>query len=286
MACFNRIQQFLLAEPRRDTRLCLEDPTAVRSVHSRQSDTEYTESDAGLLHKQDDAILEKGDATDAITVRGASFSWKTGDDEKAVLRDINFTVPTSKLTVVIGPVGCGKSTLLKAILGETVASEGSVTLSTRDMSFCDQTPWLTNQTLQANITAFSKYDAGWYASVIRACALEQDLAQLPDGDQSMVGSKGLTLSGGQKQRVAIARAVYARRPIAVFDDVFSGLDSETQKHVFDGVFGIGGLLQTQNSTVLLATHAGKCHSIPLVIQALTVGSPSPPVRRQNHRTRH
>jgi ATP-binding cassette, subfamily C (CFTR/MRP), member 1 len=171
------------------------------SVASQHSDTE-SDPELKLKHGDDGAPLGKGISPgDAITIRDGNFGWKSGEDEAPLLKNVNLTVPASKLTVIIGPVGSGKSTLLKAVLGETPVSEGSILLSTREMSFCDQTPWLTNQTLQANITAFSKYDASWYSSVIRACALDQDLAQLPEGDQSMVGSKGITLSGGQKQRV-------------------------------------------------------------------------------------
>lgn len=205
MACFSRIQQFLLAESRQDTRQCVPvGNTAVVSVTSRNSDTESDpEQQLKAQVGSDTTTIEKGKLLqgDAITVRHGNFGWRSGEDDAPLLKDVNITIPTSRLTIVIGPVGCGKSTLLKAILGETPVSEGSILLSTRDMSFCDQTPWLTNQTLQANITAFSKYDATWYSSVIRACALDQDLAQLPEGDQSMVGSKGITLSGGQKQRV-------------------------------------------------------------------------------------
>lgn len=197
VACFGRIQRFLLAESRQDMRQCLTAGDGIMSSTSRQSDTD---SDPELQLKQQ---FEKGGfvQSNAITIHNGNFGWKSGEEDVPVLKDINFTVSSSRLTVIIGPVGCGKSTLLKAVLGETPVSEGSIILSTRDMSFCDQTPWLTNQTLQANITAFSKYDASWYSSVIRACALEQDLAQLPEGDQAMVGSKGITLSGGQKQRV-------------------------------------------------------------------------------------
>jgi ABC-type multidrug transport system fused ATPase/permease subunit len=58
-----------------------------------------------------------------------------------------------------------------------------------------------NGTIKENITVFASADQGYYESVVVACALHDDLAQLPDGDQSKVGSKGITLSGGQKQRV-------------------------------------------------------------------------------------
>jgi ABC-type bacteriocin/lantibiotic exporter with double-glycine peptidase domain len=135
----------------------------------------------------------------AILIQNGNFGWKR--DDKPVLQEINLEVATSKLTMLIGQVGCGKTTLLKAMLGETPIAEGRVVLSSRNIAFCDQTPWLTNSTLQQNITAFSKYDPKWYASVVRACALEEDIAQLANNDQCMIGSKGIALSGGQKQRV-------------------------------------------------------------------------------------
>lgn len=56
---------------------------------------------------------------------------------------------------------------------------------------------------------------------------------------------------------AIARAVYSRKPVAIFDDVFSGLDKATEQAVFTQVFGRDGLLRRNGTTVVLATHAGK-----------------------------
>jgi ATP-binding cassette subfamily C (CFTR/MRP) protein 1 len=117
------------------------------------------------------------------------------------LKNINFHVAHGQLAMIIGPVGCGKTTLLQGILGETSIARGRVLISSSEMAFCDQTPWLTNVTLQDNITGFSKYDSAQYWAIIRACALNDDLGQLPDGDLTLIGSKGISLSGGQKQRV-------------------------------------------------------------------------------------
>lgn len=56
---------------------------------------------------------------------------------------------------------------------------------------------------------------------------------------------------------AIARAVYSRKPVAIFDDVFSGLDKVTEQAVFSQIFGKDGLLRKNETSVILATHAGE-----------------------------
>jgi ATP-binding cassette subfamily C (CFTR/MRP) protein 1 len=75
-----------------------------------------------------------------------------------------------------------------------------------------------------------------------------------------VGSAGISLSGGQKQRLALARAVYAKKELVILDDVFSGLDAETEELVFNRLLRKQGLLQQMQVTVLLVTHA--VHRLP------------------------
>jgi ABC-type multidrug transport system fused ATPase/permease subunit len=92
-------------------------------------------------------------ATDPIVVRNGTFRWSSSDEP--VLKDIGFSIKASGLTMIIGPVACGKSTLLKALLGETPSSQGFVYVSTTEVAFCDQTPWLINGSVQKNILGFS-----------------------------------------------------------------------------------------------------------------------------------
>ena len=70
-----------------------------------------------------------------------------------------------------------------------------------------------------------------------------------------VGTSGISLSGGQKQRLALARAVYARKDIILLDDVFSGLDADTEERIFTQLFSQRGLFRKLYNTVLLVTHA-------------------------------
>ncbi|KAI8955491.1 P-loop containing nucleoside triphosphate hydrolase protein [Xylaria longipes] len=197
-------------------------------------------------------FLEK--ASHPVVIRNGKFGWEAN---KFVLRDINAQISESSLTVIVGPVGSGKSTMCKALLGEVPFSEGSVTLSTRfpHVRFCEQTVFLSNGTIRDNIVGYSSFDEQRYAEVIKVTALGFDLATLPQNDMTNIGSDGITLSGGQKQRVSLARALYLQSDLLVLDDIFSGLDADTEEQVFRQVFSPDGLLRRRGTTVALCTHS-------------------------------
>ena len=202
VGCFGRIQKFLDMDVRIDTRI---KPTHLHDGSYSSSQTLSVSQESDL--KKDEADLEtllKQNATfspnsEAITVQNGNFGW---DPQKPpILSDINLSVPKGRLTMLVGPVGCGKSTLLKALLGEVATLAGSVQVSSAEIAFCDQTPWHMNETVRQSIIAVSEVDERWYLSVVRACVLDEDLRQLPRGDQTTIGSKGIALSGGQSQRI-------------------------------------------------------------------------------------
>ncbi|KJK60537.1 multi drug resistance-associated protein MRP [Aspergillus parasiticus SU-1] len=83
---------------------------------------------------------------------------------------------------------------------------------------------------------------------------EEDIRRWPNGDQSEVGSKGLTLSGGQKQRAALARAVYSRQDIALLDDILSALGMQTQELIIARLLSDDGIFRQLGTTVVLTTH--------------------------------
>ncbi|KAF7194977.1 ABC multidrug transporter B [Pseudocercospora fuligena] len=176
--------------------------------------------------------------------------------DKQVLKNIDFSPVGARLNMVVGPVGGGKSVLLKAILSEIPLTSGHRRTSpSTTFAYCEQDPWLPNDTVQNLILGLSALDQEWYHTVVKACALVQDIESFPDGNATLVGAKGVSLSGGQRQRVALARAVYARRHVLVADDVFSGLDASTSRHVFAQVFGPLGICRAHGTTVILATHS-------------------------------
>ena len=258
----NRVEDFLREESRHDFRV-METSNIVSSSYSKSNAHNIVQNGRTESH----APRVDGGPSTAILVRAGSFGW---DKEHDTLHDISLTIERSHLTMIIGPVASGKSTLCAALLGETPFSKGVVQFNTSssDIAFCDQTPFLQNASLKQNIIGVSDFEATWYNKVLDAVALREDLAALPKGDQSVIGSDGISLSGGQKQRLAVARAVYARKEIAIFDDVLSGLDTRTQRDVFNQVFGPRGLLRLNKTTVILATHATKFLSSADLIVAL------------------
>ncbi|KAK7747489.1 hypothetical protein SLS53_001744 [Cytospora paraplurivora] len=161
------------------------------------------------------------------------------------------------LTMIVGPMASGKTTLCKVLLGEVPLSEGQVILasSLRRIGFCDQNPFLANETIKHNIVGFSPFNQGRYSEVIEATLLTVDLLALPQGDETKVGSNGITLSGGQKQRVSMARALYLETEFYLFDDTLSGLDADTEEQVFRRVFGPNGLIKRRGATAVLCTHS-------------------------------
>lgn len=89
-----------------------------------------------------------------------------------------------------------------------------------------------------------------YKNVVNVCSLEKDFAQLPNGDKTLVGERGISLSGGQRARVNLARAVYNDADIYLLDDPLSAVDTHVSKDLFEKC--IKGYLK--GKTVLLATH--------------------------------
>ncbi|KAI9744668.1 MAG: hypothetical protein M1818_002197 [Claussenomyces sp. TS43310] len=248
-----RIQDFLNQPSREDSHNRNTPSPSKRCETSVQVEQNETEIPMAVLERTQFADNNKKSDL-LVIISEANIRWANADE--MVLHNINLAIRRDSLTMVIGPVGCGKSTLMKAILGETRISEGTIDVSCSDVAFCDQSPWLTYGTIRENITGMTDtaFDEAWYTTVLYACALEKDLEQLLAGDQSMVGSKGIALSGGQRQRLSIARALYSRKKLAIFDDVLSGLDGNTEEQVFTRVFGPGGLLRQHSITAILVTH--------------------------------
>ncbi|PHH93023.1 hypothetical protein CDD83_2133 [Cordyceps sp. RAO-2017] len=233
LGCFDRIQNFLVAPPRTDPRVI----NRVASVLS-------------TARRDSDAIVAQG------------LSLRPAPTAEPILANVSFTIPRGSLTMVVGPVGSGKSTLLHAMLGEVSNKDGgSIRVTSAQIALCVQTPWLPNTTVRQAVCGYPEHnlnvDQSWYRQCLHACALDQDLSHLSDGEETQVGSASTVLSGGQRARIALARAIYARTDLIILDDILSALDSKTAATIMSRLFGDTGLLRKRQVTVVLATHASE-----------------------------
>jgi ATP-binding cassette, subfamily C (CFTR/MRP), member 1 len=197
----------------------------------------------------EEAVTDIGEET--IRIRDATFTWDKNQDT-VVLRNINFAAKKGELSCVVGRVGAGKSSLLQSILGDLWKTKGEVVVRGR-IAYVAQQPWVMNASVKENIVFGHRWDPYFYNQTIEACALIDDFRQLPDGDQTEVGERGISLSGGQKARLTLARAVYARADIYLLDDVLSAVDQHVGRHLINRVLGPNGLLA--GKTRILATNA-------------------------------
>ncbi|KAJ3653130.1 hypothetical protein Zmor_019043 [Zophobas morio] len=169
-------------------------------------------------------------------------------DTSTVLENITFSALPGHLVGLSGKSGSGKSTLLQVILQE-IKAKGSIAVGGK-ISYASQEAWIFSASIKQNILFGEEEDEKKYRRVIRACALEHDLSLFANGDQTLVGERGVMLSGGQKSRINLARAVYRDADIYLLDDPLAAVDARVAQHIFNEC--ILGYLK--DKCVVLATH--------------------------------
>ena len=210
-------------------------------------------SKAGVSMDRVGAILsapEESDRPEAKPVKlsgdivfdHVSFGYGTQE----VLRDVSFTIPWGSTFAILGGTGSGKSTLVHLLdrLYDLSDGQGRITVGgtdirditrgslRRQVGLVLQESFLFSQTIRENMAA-TRPGAGReeLAACARIACVDEAIADLPQGWETVVGERGVTLSGGQKQRVAIARMLLQNAPVMVFDDSLSAVDAETDAKI-------------------------------------------------------
>jgi len=196
-----------------------------------------------------------------IDIEGLSFSYaRTTRD---ALNAVSIHVRRGEAVGLIGSSGSGKSTLVDILLGLLEPTSGRVCIDGIDIhqnlrawqdqiGYVPQSIFLTDDTLRRNV-AFGlpkdKIDDDAVKSAIRSAQLEEFVASLPEGMETVVGERGVRLSGGQRQRIGIARALYNNPDVLVLDEATSSLDTETEHGVMQAVQALQG-----DKTVIIVAH--------------------------------
>lgn len=160
------------------------------------------------------------------------------------LEHVNLSLARGSFTVITGRVASGKTTLLRVLLGLLPRDAGQIHWNDKRVddpggffipprcAYISQIPWLFSGTLRENILLGLNENAASLMEAIRLSVFEQDLAQMPNGLETIIGPKGIRLSGGQMQRAAAARMFVRQPDLLVMDDLSSALDVETEEQLW------------------------------------------------------
>ncbi|MFT4980141.1 MAG: ATP-binding cassette subfamily B multidrug efflux pump [Myxococcota bacterium] len=196
-----------------------------------------------------------------IELRDLSFSYPDAPDVE-VLHNISATLPSGETVGIFGRTGSGKTTLLRLLSRLYNPPEGSVLIDGTDirtleldtwrkrLAVVPQRPFLFSDSIAANV---SLSDAPNLEAVGRAASLaslDQDLASLPDGLQTVVGQRGIMLSGGQRQRVALARGLFRDADLVLLDDVLSAVDHDNEARLVATLAGLSGTGRTPTTLIV------------------------------------
>jgi ATP-binding cassette, subfamily B, bacterial PglK len=196
-----------------------------------------------------------------LRVESVGFQYPTRAEP--ALCGVSFAVRSGESLGVVGPTGSGKSTLLDILLGMLQPDAGVVRLDgaplveyletwQRSIGYVAQDVYLVDDTLRANVAL------GWYGDeiddgavnrAVRLAGLEDVVAKLPRGVETVVGERGVRLSGGQRQRVGLARALYTDPSVLVLDEATSNLDHSTETRIVETLAALQG-----GVTMIVVTH--------------------------------
>ncbi|KAA9383305.1 ABC transporter ATP-binding protein [Neorhizobium galegae] len=210
-------------------------------------------------------IADAPDAIDVDHLKGeiayenVSFGYSP---DKPVLENVNLAIRAGETIAFVGPSGAGKTTICSLLPRFYEIGGGSITIDGMDIrkmtkvslrqqiGIVQQDVFLFGGTIRENI-AYGRLGAS-EAEIVEAARrarLEEMLAGLPQGLDTMIGERGVKLSGGQKQRVAIARMFLKNPPILILDEATSALDTETERAIQGSLAEL-----SQGRTTLIIAH--------------------------------
>lgn len=173
-----------------------------------------------------------------------NHNFKYPSSKENILNEINLSIKNSKSLGILGKTSSGKTTLIKQILdlykvdksdiyfNDDISSDISFKSFKENLGYVSQENMIFSDTLRNNIL-FAKEDASdeELNSAIEIADFKKDIADFPEGLETITGEKGVSLSGGQKQRLSIARAVLKNPEILILDDAMSAVDANTEKNI-------------------------------------------------------
>ncbi len=180
-----------------------------------------------------------------------------------LFKGLDFSIPRSAMTGIVGKSGCGKSSIASLLMGIYPPRKGRILVNNCDinqfnkiqlrqvLALVPQQPELLSGSILDNISPGEKDpDTDRIMQIAEQTGLTEFLNDLPGGIYTAVGEQGFTLSGGERQRIAMARALYRRPEILVLDEFTSALDAEAEQEMIKLVLS----MKDQGMTLVIISH--------------------------------
>ena len=169
-------------------------------------------------------------------------------EDEETLKDIYFSLEKGQTLGLVGQTGSGKTALIKLLLREYDVDQGAIYLNGHDirdyrladlrslMGYVPQDQFLFASSILENIR-FGNPDLPFSAveEATQLAQVYQDIQDMPEGFDTVIGEKGVSLSGGQKQRLAMSRAMILNPDILILDDSLSAVDAKTEFAIIDNL---------------------------------------------------
>ena len=212
----------------------------------QRGDVSYTRIEKLLAEEND--VIEKENTIPAHNGRLEyninSFSY-VGEE---TLSDIKFAIDKGQTLGIVGVTGSGKTTLLKLLLREYDVEDGSIYLNNHNIKdyklndlrsligYVPQDQVLFAMSIKENIRfADTKYTDKQVENITKVCGIYDDIVNMTDGFNTIIGERGVSLSGGQKQRMAMSRALIMNPEILILDDSLSAVDAKTEHLILENL---------------------------------------------------
>ena len=183
-------------------------------------------------------------------------------EQRVILNDVSFNVPSGHKVAVVGKSGSGKSTLVRLLFRFYDVTSGSISIDGQELrdvnlqsihasiGIVPQDTVLFNESIEYNIRYGAPHCTdSEFLQAVKQANLYEFVESLPEKYETVVGERGLKLSGGEKQRVSIARTILKDPPILVLDEATSSLDSKSEKLIQAALEVIA-----ENRTTLVIAH--------------------------------
>jgi ATP-binding cassette subfamily B multidrug efflux pump len=214
-----------------------------------------------FLHEQSEIVspnVPMHTVKGRISFNNVSFFYP--DTGIQALKNVSFIAEPGQMIAIIGRTGSGKSTIANLIMRMYDVTGGEILIDEQQLQqlnlegyrsqvgFVPQEVFLFSDTIANNI-AFSAdvLNMPLVEQAARDAAVYNNIMELEQGFQTLIGERGVTLSGGQKQRVSIARAIVKHPQILIFDDCLSAVDTRTEEAILNN---LGSIMQDKTSIII------------------------------------